>query len=311
MNFINCKCVKCGVVITKDDEVTVCHICGSPHHSACFTKHDICANTDKHSETFAYKKDGRRRYVNDDGEFENQQPAMRQCGNCGYINTADQVNCVRCGRNFASRNNPRPQMPAMPFLPQNPLKGVNAREKIEDVTLGEMSVVVMINVARYIPKFNKMNREKRKYSWNWAAFLFGGLWFLHRKCYAVGMIVLTLFLSALFLVQPTNTMAAQLRAEHGFEEASQLLLPTQLENPIILLAFLGGLALIATLHIISGIFGDYIYKKSVIKRAKTLRNADQNAFGFAPFKNPIGVSRLSPLLGFWVVRFISALIAVQ
>ena len=312
MDFINCRCVKCGVVITKDDEVAVCHICGSPHHCTCFSKGEECANAHKHSETFAYKKDGRRKYPGD----EQAQNTLRPCLQCGYINKTEQNNCVRCGADFNNKNQTQTQGPfaGMPFLFRNPLSGTNMREKVDDVTLGEMSVVVMTNLPRYLPKFSRMSKEKRKISWNWAAFFLGGYWFLYRKMYLAGVVALTLIFALGLLQTPANTIFSNIWAgifsqNVANNESMAEIIRTFREDGMILVAFAFGIIAVITTRIFMGLFGDHIYKQSVVRRAKILREVDRNEKPFGFFKNPIGVSLFAPMIGFFALRYLSLFVA--
>ncbi len=42
----------------------------------------------------------------------------------------------------------------------------------------------------YSDKFRLVQEKKRTISWNWGAFLFAGFWFLYRKMYKVGLLIL-------------------------------------------------------------------------------------------------------------------------
>ena len=51
----------------------------------------------------------------------------------------------------------------------------------------DISNFIQGNAEKYMSKFEKMKENNKKYSWNWAAFLFGGFWFIYRKMYLYGI----------------------------------------------------------------------------------------------------------------------------
>lgn len=47
----------------------------------------------------------------------------------------------------------------------------------------EMALYIRNNAGFYLGKFDKMETQNTKITWNWACFLFTGLWLIYRKMY--------------------------------------------------------------------------------------------------------------------------------
>ena len=48
------------------------------------------------------------------------------------------------------------------------------------------------NSEKYMKDFVKLNKTKHKFSWNLPAFIFTGFWFIYRKMYSQGLLILLL-----------------------------------------------------------------------------------------------------------------------
>lgn len=68
-------------------------------------------------------------------------------------------------------------------------------EKIDGIPVAEVAAYVRTGTVSYLSKFFRMDREKKKIGWNWAAFFFSPFWFFYRKLYAAGAVVTSLLLA--------------------------------------------------------------------------------------------------------------------
>lgn len=71
-----------------------------------------------------------------------------------------------------------------------PFGGVNPDESIDDIPVKDWAIYIGQNTQYFIPKFKRMSEQKSKASFNFAALFFQGLYFLYRKMYWWGIILL-------------------------------------------------------------------------------------------------------------------------
>lgn len=226
MNYTGLKCSVCGKVFTADDDVVVCPQCGAPYHRACYEKEGKCIYAERHGTPNAWNA---------------PQPAAaadeKKCPRCGAPNAANALFCAHCGlplsENAGPRDTPFPNgnaaprngMPGQPGspagngqLPPNygypgqqpfpflfdPLGGVSPDEPVENVPAGDLAKYVQENTQYYIPVFaDAAHFGKNRF--NFAAFLFQGIWMLFRKLYQIGAAIAAvqgcLLVSYLFLMK--------------------------------------------------------------------------------------------------------------
>lgn len=55
----------------------------------------------------------------------------------------------------------------------------------------------------YSNRFKLIQNNKRPIIWNWGAFLFAGFWFLYRKMYATGLIILAITIYSSNIIRST------------------------------------------------------------------------------------------------------------
>ncbi|SHJ94769.1 Protein of unknown function [Clostridium cavendishii DSM 21758] len=104
----------------------------------------------------------------------------------------------------------------------------------------EYSLFVVENSKFYNEKFELFDNGK-KLSWNWATFFLGGLWFIYRKLYAVGI--------SLVLI---GTLIDNLMSKH-------------LSSPIYFFIWLA-------IDILITVFGNYIYYQHTNKKIVEVKN---------------------------------------
>ena len=149
----------------------------------------------------------------------------------------------------------------------------------EDITAEQAKKFVLANTHRYIPKFVTLN-PKSKISWNWMAFLFPCGWFLSRKMYKNGIIVGIFSIIASILTYPLTMQMYRNgldTATNYPEMAKQMMGILPGIGSSILLIFGLGLIFNLIIRVISGMFGDYIYKNHVISTLKEINQTSEDA----------------------------------
>lgn len=254
------SCVRCHSYLFEDDDVVYCPVCGAPHHRQCYNDLGHCALEEFHGTENEYKRE-----IIIEKEEVKEIPKTK-CRMCGEEYDSSLGKCPNC----SSANFSRIVVNSFDFL-----GGVPKDEDLgEGVTADEAKNFVFANTHRYIPKFASLKNGK-KVSWNWLAFLFPGAWMLSRKMYKYGIFSLMLSVIGNFLAYPLAIKYANLGIDitrFTYENYNQVAesLP-QIGALVIVLAFLGSSIDIA-LRVLSGMFGDYLYKNHTIKSVKKMKN---------------------------------------
>ena len=215
MDYTEQKCTACGLEFTKGDDIVVCPICGTPHHTECYELWSHCINEDKHKDNYDWSK-------------EHKPVEQNKCTNCGYVNEKDMLFCGKCGKPFEKgANAQKAQQPPIgnPFFRQNAdgttqikidkMAGVDPKEVFdEDVTGEDLTNIAKTSQFYYMSIFNRIkNYGSSKF--NFSAFVFSGAWWLYRKMYAVGIVLFSIYIVSSILQLAYTSQA--------FEIASSLI----------------------------------------------------------------------------------------
>ena len=226
MKYFNLPCPSCGEPLKEGDDIVVCPECATPQHRECWLKHRACINSHLHSAGFVWSPEAS---VADDTQpqetaEEQENPEVIICHICGSENPNDSFHCGNCGALFGESESPVITCPSCgdeneaasivckkcgallisesgnPFM--NGVKA-DANELISDYTVEDYALYVQLNAKKYIPKFRKI--QKKKLTFNWGAFVFGPNWFLFRKIYKIGIILLIAFASITMMTASFQT----------------------------------------------------------------------------------------------------------
>lgn len=197
MKYLNQKCTHCDKLFTKDDDVVVCPVCGTPQHRECYEEHNQCINQDKHAEGYVWSADNTSDTNSSHSHTTND---FTICSNCGTKNSGDSFFCKHCSAPLGvqkqggyNHQNPQgnPDFQGMPFG-ASPFK-INENEEIAPgVKMGEAQKYVKNNSLFFSLIFKRIHDHNRS-RFNFAAFIFSGGWFLFRKQYLLGTILTVLF----------------------------------------------------------------------------------------------------------------------
>lgn len=347
MRYTGETCPVCNQVFQEDDDIVVCPDCGTPHHRKCYLKNKHCANEALHQSGFVWaptaapvppaQPENTMPPIQSVPQAFGQQPPYGQptddghkivfCPNCGAQNPAEEPNCLNCGArlyNNPQYRSPYPPQVQLPDMTHRVFRAgpvpISPDDKIGENTVGDTAEFVQSGAARYIPKFYAMEKSGKKVSWNWAAFLFAPYWFFYRKLYAVGAVVLVLLTLAsgltstprvLEATDAANTTMEQFYAgELSAEEAQASYMETykQLLSMPEVPAYFG---ITFALHLLSGLFANYLYLQKTKKDVKRLREecATQEEYRFKLFRRG-GVSLLLCLLSIGIYYAASTLVSL-
>ncbi len=142
---------------------------------------------------------------------------------------------------------------------RDPYGGVPRDAQIEGVSADRLAELIGPNSAYYLPRFFNMSRNKSKVSWNWAGFLVPYNWLLYRKNILAGTLA--------FVFYTIINIFSQL-ATTPLQEAVN----NRQERLLLLAVGICALAELA-LSLAVGLFGNYLYLRSLLKKAKAYPSA--------------------------------------
>lgn len=302
-------CVRCHAYLFDDDDVVYCPVCGAPHHRECYNELGHCGLEVLHGTDKQYDK------LKAAEETVPADEAER--GHTGE-NAEGEITCQMCHESYDFSLNACPKCGAPnvakaggSFVNFDFLGGVPADCDIgEGVTAEEAKRLVAANTPRYIPKFAVLNKKNRT-SWNWMAFLFPCEWMLSRKMYKNGVAAGLLTVMASILYLPLSNAIYNL-GYVGNETYTDIIGNaaehiSDIGAAVMVFAVLGFVLNLA-IRIVSGVFGDYLYKTYTIDTVKLIRAESDDAD--YDYRKRGGVNMFLFLIGFMAVEYLPSIIAV-
>lgn len=261
------SCAECGEPFDEQSDIVVCPECGAPHHRECWKKTGSCACADRHADGYEWQPEkmyiGEPSVKNDEPDH---SPAAAQdelvtCPRCGRKTTKKHEYCEYCGYYRYEEEDLFAKSPDANNLEE--LFPFDQAERIQGVPAGDIKRFVGNMWIYYIPRFIKMSRSKSPVSFNFTAFFTHGFWFLSRKMYLPGILmILTVMCSSLY--------------QSYFASVIDGLSGNRLALGYMISLILSGLEII--LMIISGLFGNRFYMNYCARKIKKInaRVAAQN-----------------------------------
>ena len=302
-------CVRCHAYLFDDDDVVYCPVCGAPHHRECYNELGHCVLEALHGTDKQYDK------LKAAEETVPADEAER--GHTGE-NAEGEITCQMCHESYDFSLNACPKCGAPnvakaggSFVNFDFLGGVPADCDIgEGVTAEEAKRLVAANTPRYIPKFAVLNKKNRT-SWNWMAFLFPCDWMLSRKMYKNGVAAGLLTGMASILYLPLSNAIYNL-GYVGNETYTDIIVNaaehiSDIGAAVMVFAVLGFVLNLA-IRIVSGVFGDYLYKTYTIDTVKLIRAESDDAD--YDYRKRGGVNMFLFLIGFMAVEYLPSIIAI-
>ena len=204
MEFTQYTCPVCENRFENGDDVVVCPECGAPHHRECWEQLGHCFYEDRHGEGFSFENaaDG----DSDDGGEAASDTVICQrcgaenertnfyCGTCGYPMQAEDRKEQANTQQTQYQQNPTQGMPfgfgATGNPMYDPMAGMNSEEEIDEgVKVGEAAKYIGKNTPYYLQVFRRI-RQYGSGKFNFSAFLFTGAYFLYRKMYLPGVLLM-------------------------------------------------------------------------------------------------------------------------
>ena len=290
------SCVVCKAYLFEEDDVVYCPVCGAPHHRECYHNIGHCGLEELHGTENEYNPNAVEKNATETQKNE-EQTEYTICRICGERYSKDLNKCPHCSAPDFSG--------AMPIAHFDFLGGIPADYQIdENVTAEDARKFVVSNTHRYIPKFAK----NRKVSWNWVAFLLPCCWMFSRKMYKNGIIAgLFTVISTLLTIPMTQVIYSMPQSLNYVETVEWLMTNLPEINIAILLTAFVGSSISTALQILSGLFGDYLYRNHVINSIKDIKENSEDMEH--DFRKKGGVNMLFFFLSYFAVQYIPIIIA--
>lgn len=159
-NVSSVYCSKCGAKVSSD--ASFCCKCGAPLNSSVVNQPAYSAAATNHT----YSTNTNQAYT-EAHNYSTQRSNLYQSSqqNKSYTNIQG------AGANYQNTY-------ANPTFSNN------------TVIDSDIALLVGTNQEYYIPKFQMIKRLDKKTSWNWSAFFFSPFWFIYRKMYVYGVVIL-------------------------------------------------------------------------------------------------------------------------
>ncbi|MBQ9902547.1 MAG: DUF2628 domain-containing protein [Clostridia bacterium] len=263
------SCVKCQEAFDDNSDIVVCPECGAPHHRECWKEIGHCALEEKHSAGYEWQPE--KKYIGSvqHGTKEEITSSVERviCPNCGRSTKKSEKYCEYCGYFIYKESDPFADEPVKNDLEE--LFQFEPGEMIQGVPAGDIKRFVGNMWIYYIPRFIRMSRSKSPVSFNFTAFFAHGFWFVSRKMYLLGIVmILTVTGSSLYQAYFASVMD-QLTG-------NRLALGSMLSLLLSALEFI--------IMILSGLFGNRVYLNYCVKKIKkinsqlTAKKADADEF---------------------------------
>lgn len=203
------------------------------------------------------------------------------CPFCKTVNEDEYVYCKNCGNLLESRENT--QDSNVNYTTFRSFENENTLPVIDGVPTEDIAAFVGVKAPVFLRKFVKSEIVGSKTDWNWPvavlSFFMGpcgaALWFLYRKMYKTGLLLLILGLPILFGPTVINYYSGNL-SSFLVETASSNI--SAGVNSLLLFTF-QGIKLLST--IVLSLFADSWYKSFAVKKIKVFHaSADARYYRF-------------------------------
>ncbi|MBQ9964304.1 MAG: hypothetical protein IJP14_04210 [Clostridia bacterium] len=273
-------CPVCGQFFGEADDIVTCPECGAPHHRECWRSEGHCHFAHLHGTDKQWHQ-----------ETETPKTVKKRCARCGSDNPEFAEFCAHCGMDLnapdwqsgpsaSAYDRPRESQYTPPTgnsfgftpvgQPADPYGGVPRTETIDGVPVDTVAQMLGPNSAYYLPRFYNMTHGGSKVSWNWAAFLFSYNWLLYRKNMLFGSIA---FVASMVFSLISNLAMGQLQSlanaatMDALIQAANRIMSTREGMLLWSIASLASLLLLL-LRVAIGVFGNYLYLRTVLRRIK-------------------------------------------
>lgn len=269
--YANIDCPICSKPLDDGASVVVCPECGAPYHTDCYKQEGKCIFDELHQNHETWTAPIKEEKY--DGAI------TLRCSRCGTANPSTGIFCQVCGNQLSNSesqdtiNQPQgfggrgfipPGMPLNPFT--TPFGGVSPDEDIDSIPAKDIAIFVGKNSHYYLPRFKQMSQTDGKArSINWAAFVFTGGFFLYRKMYLMGIILI--IINAVLSLPYALLMFSTLNSVSSLDVTSSLFNVETLTTLNMISSFIS-----ISLRMFCGFFANNMYKKHTYSKINKIKS---------------------------------------
>ncbi len=312
---LSSSCPICGGYLFSDDDIVYCPQCGAPHHRDCWKTVGHCGLESDHGTDRQYT-------VPKSQQTESKKSQKAEARHCKYCKKQLEHNsnfCPYCGkiqppeRVNTSNDDEYPDIQFAAFslggtnIPKpDPYGGLDKNSEIDGVSIKDIAKFITFAPNKLLPKFKLFQDGKKRFSWNWMAFISPYSHTLFRKMDYQTLMYILLEITACVLVSPLYYSLMYMNMPIG--STAFHIFNKFLENPLqytsiesIVLAVIGILLFFAY-RVYAGFCNDPMYKKHAISTIKKIR-ADIDSNDEYELHRKGGVRPLLSLLLFMFVFY--------
>lgn len=238
MKYTGVTCSICGQQFQEQDDVVVCPDCGTPYHRSCYKEKGKCIMDDLHAQGAEWVDP--RKAAAAAAAATVAAETIAPCPRCGHPNHVDHLRCENCGYHLRSASKDsafdRQYQQDLDNLNQNyadrqqnpdgsPLSEafgrIDINSNIQRVSVRDIIAFTQKNASYFVRLFKLMSMEVSASVFNWSALFFGPFYYLYRKMYRKG--------SLLLLIELATFLPSFAVAYH--------LMPQVISNPSLLQSF--------------------------------------------------------------------------
>lgn len=313
-DYTGCKCPVCQQLFVQGDDVVVCPECGAPYHRDCYSEQKTCVFSDRHGADFEWKP-----APGEGVQAEEPDPARTatdtgeaHCPACGAMNPNTALFCESCGVPLLQTNRTATAAPphsgpatygpnSVPTVDPFAVTGLPPQfqmkpdEEMDGIPAQYWAAYVGQNAAFYLFNFKRMKETGRKFGACFSAFFFGPLYFLYRKMWLQGGLLL--LVNALLSYVP-NMLKALMYVGSPLVAS----LDVDMVNRFLQV----GSSLQIFVNFVVGTFAVYWYRQSASKRIKQVLSTDTTGSAEATLARKGGVSLTALFIALGCMMAVSA-----
>lgn len=184
-------CPHCKRELIFSDDIVICSKCNIPHHKTCWIENQGCSSDGCMGGIQTIKD------LDKNNKMYLQQPTtvssdIIYCHMCGKLNDGIAKFCSNCGATLLTQALEPEPIPHETNMTKNPQFQSNIYNSENNTFDEDMMMLIGKNATYYVEKFKVMDEKKTTISWNWASFFFSAYWFMYRKMYAAGLIIIVI-----------------------------------------------------------------------------------------------------------------------
>lgn len=284
------QCPYCLKPFEEGDDVVVCPDCGTPGHRACWKEQGHCLYENKHASGFVWEIPYSKEREEADRKAREEEAARKRAATFGA--GAGEPDTRPDGLPFDNEYGNYASYTTGDHGEMRPtMRVIGPEEMLGDYRVREYGDVIGRNKNKYIPRFFVMDRTKRNFTGNFAAFFFPILWSAYRRMYGVALVlILAHFIVPLFALDSVveyYNEAYRLVQEYALSSADQgtdamqeafNALSEKLPMPPVALQINRYVTL--AISLLMGMFGNTIYKRhceTILRKSKDLEGPEQQA----------------------------------